>query len=296
MTIPPRDVEAEIRERMPEYDKGHPEHGKLAAKVGSFLSNEDAVVEQLQYLNKAMRKLANSRGGTSTQFDSLLTSVLAPVEEGGGFQLITSASEPSKKRALLLTGFVKPDKFRDVLKTQQPFKDPTVPGGHGEFTHRIQWYCLMTQTNFAPRTNWADFYRWIGTQVHKPCVGEPKWKQLGLWDALFDRNKVDRPNANSPYNTDTLTDSRSPENLLEYITTRLLGTYPLLAAFLATREEKRTDSKVNSRVAKEKEPSLRDYLTKKLFGPDKTYETLTTVEQGKVDAVIQETTWDYRQP
>jgi Family of unknown function (DUF5636) len=107
-------------------------------------------------------------------FQHVLTAVLKANEKRLGFQ-----------SAATYLGYVQPEEFRQRLKQGMQFKDPTVPGGHGEFTHRIQWY-LITKELEPPKGGWVDFYKWIGSVKHtKPVEGdEEDWGELGLWVSL----------------------------------------------------------------------------------------------------------------
>ena len=49
-----------------------------------------------------------------------------------------------------------------------------------------------------PANGWLNFYKWVGGVEHTKAATDdkPKWKVLGLWDALFDRNSKRGDNAN----------------------------------------------------------------------------------------------------
>lgn len=301
-------IDAEALLRMPAF-KQKANYGQLALEVGSYLSDCSQMTAELALLEQEMQAeaasrlnapldvaasqsaIANQTPGVKlpAHLRSLLTTVLARLEALQGFTLGTTTMSTGATRpaALLLTGFIDENKFRSLLLQQMPFKDPTVPGGHGEFSHRIQWYCLMkrAQSFHTQGIGWADFYEWVGTQTHQQSrTGDQVgWSRLGLWDALFDRNKVGRDDANGPYNTGTIADFRSPENLHEHLTTdaTMQALCPLLSTFLDVREAKRTNTGLRTSAT-----YLSDYVTKKVFGTGVTYAQLSVNDQAKIDAVV----------
>jgi hypothetical protein len=185
---------------------------------------------------------------------------------------------------LLITGVLQPDDFRAVIADRMPFKDPTVPNGHGEFTHRIQFYCLMGAGLALPAgRSWADFYEWVGRRKHAAASDSPT---LGLWDALFDRNMVGRDGVNGPYNTTAMEDLRSPENMHERMTRALKGQLPLLSALLKAREAKREAS-----LIRQDPGALRDYLARKLYGAALTYNTASPASQLRIQDILNRGTW-----
>ncbi|WP_442807887.1 LirA/MavJ family T4SS effector [Trinickia soli] len=220
---------------------------------------------------------------------NLLTTVLARAESQHGFCLGGAQNSTGVQRpaALLLTGVINENKFRSLLRQQMPFKDPTVPYGHGEFSHRIQWYCVIKRAQAFDTQGiaWADPYEWVGTQAHTQAQNwdEEGWANDGLWDALFDRNKYGRDGFNGPYNTAALTDFRSPENLHEHLTTHanMKTDCPLLSTFLAVREAKRTNTAIRVSTA-----YINDYATKKVFGSGVTYAQLSDSDKTQIDTVV----------
>jgi len=178
----------------------------------------------------------------------VLSTVLANAETANGLSQVT------------FTGFVQPTAFRGEVNSGRAFKDPAVPFGHGEFTHRIQWYLVFRRV-LAPRVGWGAFYRWVGTMFNPANTAE------GLWDILFDRNKVTRAGANGPFNTTAVSDFRSPENLHKHL--RHLLVCPVLRGFIEGRHRKRKTQGLippNSATNINTDTAMRDYLSRKIFG------------------------------
>jgi hypothetical protein len=305
MPVAAQDVIQEIEERMPGFSKDG-QHKKLVGEVGAYLSDGEAVYKQLQALDQAMLMKLNERLMLAKQpkvtvaeaqkpfeerytlnqkhhphWKNLLTTVLQGVEQANGF------APQAHVNPLLLVDFVAPDAFRPkVLQTKIPFKDPAVLGIHGEFTHRIQWYCIMT-AGFSPPKTWGDFYEWIGGVAHttKKTPDKPEWGALGLWDALFDRNGKNGAGLNGPYNTAKGKDFRSPENLQVYLTTKWNALLPLLSTFILVREARRVDA--GMRDEKTLPKAMQDYVSRKLY-PGKNYSGLDPTEQGEVNKLLKE--------
>jgi hypothetical protein len=299
-------IDAEIKLRIPGYAV-KANYAQLALEVGSYLSDCSQMITELKLLEQEMQDEATNRLGgplnvaasqnafvnrtpgvkLPDHLQNLLTTVLARAESQHGFYLGVAQNSTGAQRpaALLLTGFIDENEFRSLLRQQMPFKDPTVPFGHGEFSHRIQWYCLIkrAQAFTTQGTALADLYEWVGTQAHTQTQNgdQAGWANQGLWDALFDRNKYQRDNVNGPYNTASLTDFRSPENLHEHLTTdaNMKADCPLLSTFLEVREAKRANTTMNAAY-------INDYVTKKVFGAGVTYAQLSNHDRAQIDAVV----------
>lgn len=275
----------------------------LANRVGSYLSDQTTVLPQLQVLEAEMNAdmtafgyvdVAAARAEFKNRINAklnlalqnLLSTVLARHETASGFKMgaRNRTWSPNQPTSLLITGVLQPDDFRAVIADRMPFKDPTVPGGHGEFTHRIQFYCLIRSALALPAgKTWADFYAWVGQRKHRAGADYP---DLGLWDALFDRNKEGSDGLNGPYNTVTLEDFRSPENMHEQMTRDLKVQLPLLSALLKAREAKREASGIRT-----DEAELRHYLARKLYGAAQTYDTVSLASQGRIRDTLARGSW-----
>lgn len=209
MPVSTDEVINEIKVRMRGAEKEWPSAARtLTGQVGHYLSDRQGMTTELGQLEAEMHHLANQRlNGAkldvqaaqsdfhsrasgekiATHLQGLLTTVLSQVEFANNFVLGVRA--PNKPvRAVTLTGLVPADEFRQIIEKRQPFKDPTVSYGHGEFSHRIQWYCVMKQTGFGKGTSWTDFYSWVGTQKHdepKTADGPPAWDSLRMVPGNF---------------------------------------------------------------------------------------------------------------
>ncbi len=205
----------------------------------------------------------------------LLSDVLSHNEQNRGFQLYPRVGRNWGQTVTYLT-FIPPDRFRENIRASRHWKDPLVPGGHGEFSHRIQWY-LVTNNVPQPAEGWQSFYEWVGRIAHQIIQGgdDAGWAALGLWDALFDRNNHNAPNVNGPYNTNANTDFRSPENMQEYIINVMPDS--LLKRFTAARQQKRDYILAN-------DVRIQDYVAKKLH--QRRYNQLTVPQQQIVDQLV----------
>jgi hypothetical protein len=309
----------EIEKRMPELKKAPDEYRDTLFEVSEFLRRDVAadLEETLGVLETAMHKEIQSRYERATEplpkteylvdefstrcrrlpkfLQHVLTTVLTKHEKELGFAI--GSDSRGRECAPTYLGYVGPEEFRQRLTEGMQFKDPTVPGGHGEFTHRIQWY-LITKEVKPPEGGWVEFYKWIGEIKHTVEPDEDKgnpsrkdyWKDLGLWDVVVDRNKSDRANANGPYNTARETDFRSPENLHHYIQQTLPQTCPLLSSFISRRESKRASGLViqladESEMAEMRRKELQDYAALKMH--NKIYEELPLPRKAEVDRALQ---------
>lgn len=292
----------EILIRMPDFENASEANKDTCVQVAQFLSEGDKRLDRLKALEDAMefeinKRLAEqSKGKLTDVTKSALVTAFAgrtkaqPIVGGSKlapeYRKILSTVLQKNEQSYSFSfntflGYVPEAKFREQLQNGAQFKDPTVPGVHGEFTHRIQWYMITASGGglTMPADGWLNFYKWVGGVEHTKAATDdkPKWKVLGLWDALFDRNPKKGDNANGPYNTQSKKDFRSPENLNLYLLEGKLSTCPLLLAFLQGRFEKRWNMKLISNVETEQQPALENYVAKKLF--KKSYNTLTSEEK-----------------
>jgi hypothetical protein len=300
-----KDIIDEILERMPDFEQASEVHKKTCVQVAQFLNEGDKRLDRLTALESAMESVINTRldqqgkapltpqtrASLATTFEgrdspgkdklpeeyrNVLSTVLKTNESQYGFSFN------------VFLGFVQPDTFRLKLREGVQFKDPTVPGVHGEFTHRLQWYMITAPGGglSMPQSGWLEFYKWVGTMAHTKVKSndEADWAKQGLWDALFDRNNHKRANANGPYNTkNSPMDFRSPENLHEYLTGSELNTCPLLKAFLEGRHWKRWNMNLTSDDQRKAKEALQNYVAKKLFN-NSVYKTLDEQKRAVVDA------------
>ena len=180
----------------------------------------------------------------------LLAAVLSEMERRRGFTVVNvdSAEHGPLARVPLYTGFVQPPQFLEMVRLGSHWKDPTVPGDHGEFTHRIQWYMLLTiNSNESRETGGQDIvniYKSIGKWFIPPSEHTPdndgKGRYLSVWDCLFDRSRAGTGKLASYYETKSELDFRSPENLhLFLMKDETAESYPLLCALVTGRHAKR---------------------------------------------------------
>jgi hypothetical protein len=260
-------VEAKILELMQSGDfTKRTEEEQLLVK--SFTDN--SIIKPLIEKNLALTN--DQRSDFMRQLLShLLSDTLSANELSNNFSL---GNRGERKQAVTYLGFIEPDVFRAQLVAGRQWKDPTVPFGHGEFTHRIQWYMII-QELAPPQQGWLKFYQWVGKWRHaKQLNTDPAekidfWLKLGLWDALTDRNKSDRANANGPYNTKDSKDFGSPENLHPYLMSADNKDNWLVHAFITAREKNRAPMFETDRdgiLTKQAVLARGQYLARKLYG------------------------------
>ena len=301
----------EIEKRMPKAFKGaHEQYKNAVFQVSEFLKN--SAVGKLNLLEEAMQKEITGRHEQKRKPPPTIEEMRKPFEQKPPdahvitpevchryrapelFQhVLTAVLKANEKRlgfqsAATYLGYVQPEEFRQRLKQGMQFKDPTVPGGHGEFTHRIQWY-LITKELEPPEEGWVDFYKWIGSVKHtKPVEGdEEDWGELGLWDLVVDRNKSGRESDDVPYNTDEDTDFRSPENLHQYIMEKLPATCPLLSSLISRRDFKRMKTGLLGPEEQLAEYAIENYAAKHMYR-NPVFDNLEENQQAAVKTAIKE--------
>jgi hypothetical protein len=296
----------EIRARMPSFKNGPFSYQAACARISDFLQNGLALQSAFQDLERRM--LSNMRlkrghklitpvvdsfvlrtrskerglGGPTLQPHQrhVLADVLAETELLNGFPLF---AVEGRDVSATVAGVLTPTAFRAHLMAGRLSKDPTVPNGHGEFTHRIQWHLLMNASPSLLTGRWVDLYRWIGSV----CDGRdfrnahPGTPWLGLWDLLFDRNKWTRNGVNGPFNTTDPLDFRSPENLHKHL--RHLRSCPVLSGFIEGRHRKRKNQGMfNAPVVGQKyNAATKNYLARKIHGVD--YAQLSRTDREAID-------------
>jgi hypothetical protein len=145
-----------------------------------------------------------------------------------------------KKAVPTFVTFVQTAQFNANLRDLKHWKDPGVSPDHGEFTHQLQWYCLVKRPNPNLGLEFADFFEQLGTVEVKGTTlpsGYLTGNGLGLWEIVFDRGAAPFPyDGNSAVGP---TDFRRPDNLLAHILKKRDTKYPLLGSFLHARQQKR---------------------------------------------------------
>lgn len=162
-------------------------------------------------------------------FSKLLTNVLFRYEESAAFK----ASKDDHFHPIYYLTKVSPERFLKNIALGYHWKDVGVPGRHGEFTHRVQWY-VLGKGGVIPEHQIAAVYREIG-KFTTPAEQMDRLGQNALWARVCDR--VEGEGHASPENT---TDFRCPEFLMDYLTKSAKDEYPLLGGFLSARLNKRT--------------------------------------------------------
>ena len=110
------------------------------------------------------------------------------------------------------------------------FKDPGIDAQHGEYTHRLQWYILISQKviTFSPP---VELLKKLGN-VEK--YGPKKGNATALWDCLFDRVLTQTVNGLSPYGAN---DFRCPEHFTIWL--KNSESFPVLSKIISKRYQKR---------------------------------------------------------
>ncbi len=221
---------------------------------------------------QAARDYWNQRLGGGVEknqtYSHLLSKELTRVERDEGFSFNVGILTSNK--AQLYVSVVSPENFRAQLALGRHWKDPGVPGAHGEFTHRIQWYVLAQSGALGPRGTAVRVFKRCGSEDYvselDPPVHGADW--VDLWQVLCDRDRHNGGNTIA-VRADSAQDFRCPEHFGEFLAGQLdPGQYPLLRGFLEARAQKRLNW----------DPT--DYVAKKLFR--RTYENLTQDQKYRV--------------
>ena len=179
-------------------------------------------------------------------------------------------SAPGK--TALLTGFVSPEWFQQNLqKAHRHWKDPMVPEGHGEFSHRLQWYiiCSEQETDFgqkkyqllqsvsgAPHLMFATALEKYKLDPAPGKAGREAW----MWDLLVDSFYAGVPGADESFGKTTT--FRSPEFMMTTFQRRQKP--DLLSLFIRYRLDKRNAMNLN-KTNEEGERASEAYVVKKLW-------------------------------
>jgi hypothetical protein len=178
---------------------------------------------------------------------NVLSQALTRIETNAGFGIIKGG------KVDILLGFQDDSAaFRKRIENGRHFKDPTVPGYHGEHTHRIQW-ALISLAKIVKEP--AKTYSYIGQVVYL------KNTKRGLWDAICDRDGGEAefvPFKADPKLKEANCDFRAPELLTKFIMAEEnKNKFPLLHLYVRARILKRKAMPITF---------LRDYVKKKMFG------------------------------
>ncbi|MBB5497706.1 LirA/MavJ family T4SS effector [Paraburkholderia sp. MM5384-R2] len=153
-------------------------------------------------------------------FSKLLTASLDAFERKHGFVVVGD-------RLPNYAGFVFGNVFKESLALKQHWKDVGAGPEHGEYTHRLQWYIMIsagviqTVPAYQEATIFASIAPWQKGKTN-------------LWTFLFDQLAKD------PSIGGDKLDFRSPENLNMWLVGDALPDFcPVLRAFLRARMAKR---------------------------------------------------------
>ena len=166
-----------------------------------------------------------------TSYDKRYTQLLATVlrrqeaKHGLNPSIGTQAELPLGDGKVYMAGIASPKVFSSLLSRYIFFKDVGAHPGHGEYSHRIQWY-LITR-----RFPGMAFTKLLDVIASSPMVTHKAHKDInvGIWDCLFDRRAVMEE---KPF------DGRSPVVINLHIIDRP-NKFPLLSSFCGRRKIKR---------------------------------------------------------
>ncbi|WNG26392.1 hypothetical protein F0U62_21935 [Cystobacter fuscus] len=184
---------------------------------------------------------------------SLMTSVLTQFELEEGFKEAYTDGD-GHPRSTRFLGQLSSDDFAHHIKTAHLAKD-YVGLEHGEYSHRIQWFCIGQAKDHLGLTDSRDSRDKIATLFMKSGP---------FWGMTFDRTIDADP-----------CDFRKPERLNNWFVEKARGggeNFPLIHGFLKSRRERMGSSGYTSFV-------LKMMVAKNIF-PEK-FSTLTDEQLGK---------------
>lgn len=185
-------------------------------------------------------------GGKNEIYTHLLSEELTAVEALEGFDFHNA----NARKAQYYVSVITPDDFRAQLRLGRHWKDPGVPGSHGEFTHRIQWYLVCRSGILGAVGRAVEIFRILGIAgiPLNPAVNGAT--ETDLWQLVCDRDRFGGAQNIAPKAASIL-DFRCPEHFNEYLTNRIsYAHYPLLRSFLVARAQKRNGIDLLDYVAK----------------------------------------------
>jgi hypothetical protein len=226
---------------------------ETCVRMAGFLATTTSVEQQLKELEGRLKTatglefdkvLAHYRtrsahadeGTLEGQLRHLFSRELMALEIRLGFNTFQCAAG---ERVQTYIAFLNADSFRAQLKLGHHWKDPGVPGNHGEYTHRLQWYLLANALKDVVKEPVKQFMR-IGGVIDPNKENAPS----GLWDALFDRN--DGEGSTKFKVQGNVTDCRSPESLTKFIVDDVnADKWPLVHWYIKSRMKKRQTKPLN---------------------------------------------------
>lgn len=206
--------------------------------------------QAVEYFKNYTTRAASFDKPPSSPYSKLLTGHMAQLEEVNGF---------NSKIYTIYLGRIDAQTFQNEREKARHFKDLISPQ-HGEYTHRIQWYLMMSAGIISDNG---------GKSIFQSVLAIP-----GLWDILLDRLPADDPFEWDP------DDMRRPENLNAYLTSQLfIQQCPIIGNYLVARMAKRQ----NTMSTMDQSQWRNSYIARKLYR--KSYESCLQTEKEKVDLV-----------
>lgn len=173
----------------------------------------------------------------------VVTQELTLVEIECGFNTFsvakTTPGYPTGAMVQTYTRFMSSQAFLQEVLLRRHWKDPTVPGDHGEYSHRLQWYLICRQLRGEIKRQPAEVFGDIGPVLRS----ENDDSGYGLWFSLFDREgEPPAPFRVAP----GVDDCRSPEELTRFlIHDRHAEVLPVLHWYFKARMKKRKSGPLN---------------------------------------------------
>jgi hypothetical protein len=241
--------------------------GLSTNEAANLSLNEAELIEAMLPL---MASIAGS--GTTPKFHGVLQKVLLRKENQHGFNGMDGTTLPpelvgtaERGKTPTLTGFYHPESFLKHLIAQgYHFKDPGAGIAHGEFTHRIQWWIVISE--YESKGPYAIKGRPLDRMRHCALLMSHAWQNAGvgyeipantsqdiphgtgrqqaealrfgakgMWDFCFDCLKEWSDGNPNPVDLTY----RSPEALLTFLKGSLAPQIPVLSNFLKVRNNKR---------------------------------------------------------
>jgi hypothetical protein len=197
------------------------------------LSAKEQVAEVSKYLKARYPNPGDQPAiGKNNNFSKLFTKALLENEHAYGF----------KGDTVTLGGGLEGEIFiKELIVKCKRWKDVGVPGMHGEYTHRVQWFIVSRYLQIKDLT---PLYQRIGEWTVRRN-GSPSY--LALWDALFDRAGGNT----NPFERAGDNDFRSPEKLSTWmLRPENESSFPLVHAYLQARFNKRDGANFTEYVAR----------------------------------------------
>ncbi len=257
----PNPTEAQVREELTtEFDFKPYAAGFLdeCVQIALYLSDPKQVEVGVIELEKRLQNRVDNRadevvkhykaraapGGVSTldaKLKHLLSQELSQWEIQWGFNSFAVPAAAGEAAVQYRTGekvqtyakFISANAFRNEVQLKRHWKDPSIPGMHGEYTHRLQWFLIGIQLRGDIKRQVSDVFSEIGRVT---------WDKgsLGLWDPLCDRVSEGVGGENFSV-AQAVLDGRSPESLTKFIVDPdNEPKFPILHWFITSRLKKRT--------------------------------------------------------